>query len=114
MIVPERPVNELIFGSPKSGYGAALFGSFFRGCIEGEEPVWILVKPEMQQLAAPIKLSDSGLLDAKGRKQFRHVWQSRLIGSFHELVSRECVYCGHVDLSSQQVGSFASAERPEL
>ena len=60
-----------------------------------------------------IKLSDSGLMDAEGRKQFRHVWQSRLIGSFHELVSRECVYCGHVDLSSQQVGSFASVEQPE-
>jgi hypothetical protein len=67
----------------------------------------------MRQLTEPIKLSDSGLLDAEGRKQFRHVWQSRLIGSFHELVLREGVYCGHVDLSSQQVASFASAERPE-
>ena len=35
------------------------------------------------------------------------------MGRFHELISRERVDCGRVELSSQEVGSFASAERPE-
>ena len=39
LIVLERPVNELIVGSPKSANGAVLFCSFFRVCIEGEELV---------------------------------------------------------------------------
>lgn len=32
------------------------------------------------------------------------------MGRFHELISRERVDCGHVEVSSQEMGSLASAK----
>jgi hypothetical protein len=32
------------------------------------------------------------------------------MGRFHELISRERVDCGHVEVSSQEVGSLVSAK----
>ncbi len=35
------------------------------------------------------------------------------MGRFHELISRERVDCGHVEVSSQEMGSLASAKALE-